>query len=86
VRHDRSDRSADAECEHFAVSKWSRAWSLVARVGHGVFYAVMTCCFVMAVAIGVASWMDRDLPTHSGTFTEQSTHCDPVYSRRRTRN
>jgi hypothetical protein len=66
------------------VSKWTRAWSHVARVGHGLFYAVMTCCFVMAVAIGVASWMDRDLPTHWGTFTEQSTRCDPVYSRHRT--
>ena len=68
-------------CEHCAVSEWSLAWSRVARVGHGIYYVVMTCCFVMAVAIGVAAWMDRDLPTQWGTFTEESTHCDPFYDR-----
>lgn len=48
-----------------------------------MFYAVMTGLFIFAVAIGVASWMDRDLPTYTGTFTEQSTQCDSVFSRSR---
>lgn len=65
------------------MSKWTRARSLVARVGHGVFYAAMTCLFAMAVAIGVATWKDRDLPTYSGTFTEKSTHCDSAYGARK---
>ena len=66
------------------MSQWGQVWSRVTRVGHGVFYVVMTCCFVMAVAIGVAAWMDRELPAQRGTFTEHSTHCDPVYERYRT--
>lgn len=42
----------------------------------------MVCLLLMSIAIGVASWMDRDLPTSWGTFTEQATRCDPGYSRR----
>ncbi len=70
-------------CEHCAVSRWSRTRSRLTRVKHGVFYVVMACGLATTVGTGVASWMDRDLPTHWGTFTEQSTSCDPVFSRRR---
>lgn len=64
-------------CDSRSVSKWSRVWRGLQVTGHALFYVLMGLCLLAVLFVGVANLVDRDRPTYWGTFTEQSTSCDP---------
>jgi hypothetical protein len=59
------------------VSKWTPIWRGLQVAGHALFYLVMGLCLLAVLVLGVANLADRDRPKYWGTFTEQSTSCDP---------
>jgi hypothetical protein len=64
-------------CHSQPVSKWTPIWRGLQVAGHALFYLVMGLCLLAVLVLGVANLADRDRPKYWGTFTEQSTSCDP---------
>ncbi len=52
-------------------------WDGLRSTSHGLFYAIMGALVVAFFIMGVIAAVGHDRTTYWGTFTEQSTQCDP---------
>lgn len=59
------------------MRSWGRVWNGLRTTGHTLFYLVMGAVCASFIVMGVIGVVGRDRPTYWGTFTEESTICDP---------